>query len=440
MKLGFKDLFSKDFLKVLTQSGSAGALFLVRQINIFRLAFKGFTEDRVQLRASALTYYSILSIVPLIAMIFGMAKSFGFDTYLKEELLANFKGNEIALTWILKFVEDYLANIKGGVIAGIGILILIWSVMKLLGNIETSFNHIWEIKKSRAISRKMSDYISLVFITPVLVLVSSSTTVFLSNQVEKSATVFPFFDYVGSVLSGLISFSPYVLIWLVFTMLYIVMPNTKVNFKSALIAGIIAGTMFQLWQWAYIDFQSRVSSYGAIYGGFAALPLFLIWMQTSWLIVLFGAEIAFSNQNVEHYQAESESYNISRHMKRSITMMVLKEIVINFRDGEQAETSEQLANKLDFPVRLVRDILFELTELSILSETITKSVKENAYQPAQDVENLTIGFVIDKLDKRGNDSLQTDNIKDLDKMTKVLDSLMMDIQNSKNNKLVYELG
>ena len=215
------------------------------------------------------------------------------------------------------------------------------------------------------------------------------------------------------------------------------MPNTKVNFKSALIGGIIAGTMFQLLQWGYIYFQGMLTGYGAIYGSFAALPLFLIWMQTSWLIVLFGAEVAFANQNIEHYEAESESINISNHMKQAVTLMILKEIIRNFKEGLQPETAEQLANKLDFSVR---EIIYDLLETGIISETVTKNVKENAYQPGQAIEYLTVGYVIELLDKRGNDNLRTENLKSLEKMTKVIDGFADEIKNSKNNKLVHELG
>ncbi len=440
MNVSIKEVFSVTYLRNKIKSASPWARFLLRQIRIFRLAFKGFNEDKVQLRASALTYYSLLSIVPLVAMIFGIAKSFGVESYLKEQLLTNFSGQETVLEWILTFVDRYLSHIKGGVIAGVGIVILIWSVMKLLGNIETSFNDIWQIKKSRVISRKMSDYISLVFITPILLIVSSSVTLFLSNQVKNTSELLPILDYIGPILSALVTVVPYILIWLVFTLLFIVMPNTKVNFSSAFIGGIISGTMFQLWQWGYIYIQSWLTGYGAIYGSFAALPLFLIWMQTSWLIVLFGAEVAFANQNVEHYQAESESFNLSLHVKRTMTMMILKEIILNFKNGENPETAEQLANKLDFPVRLVRDVLYELQEVGIVSETITKNVKENAYQPAQDIDKLTIGYVIDKLDKRGQDSLPLEHNKELAKMTKVVDGFMNELQSSKNNRMVSDLG
>jgi membrane protein len=218
------------------------------------------------------------------------------------------------------------------------------------------------------------------------------------------------------------------------------MPNTKVNFKSAFIGGIIAGTMFQLLQWGYVSFQSSITSYGAIYGSFAALPLFLIWMQLSWLIVLFGAEVSFANQNVEHYEIESESINISIHLKRTVTMLLLKEIILTFKNGETPMTSEQLAKKMDFPVRLIRDIIYELQETGIISETVTKSVKQSAYQPAQDIENLSVGYVLEVLDKRGNDDLNMEDTKEFEKMMKVIDGFAEEIKASKNNILVHELG
>lgn len=435
-----KSLISKDILQKPLHSFTGSKLFLIRQIRIFALAFKGFSEDRVQLRASGLTYYTMLSIVPIIAMAFGIAKGFGFDTFLKEELYRSFSSQENILEWILLFVDRYLNNIKGGYIAGVGIVVLLWSVMKLLGNIESSFNDIWQIKKSRVISRKMSDYISLVVITPILLFVSSSTTIFLSEEIKNSSEVFPMLSYIGPFLGFLVNLIPYVLIWLVFTLLYIIMPNTKVNFKSALIGGIIAGTMFQLLQWGYFHFQGLLTSYGAIYGSFAALPLFLMWMQLSWLIVLFGAEVSFANQNVEHYEAESESYNISHYMKKAVTILLLKEIIINFKTSQPPETAEQLANKLDLSVRLVRDVIYEMLETSIISETVTNSVKENAYQPGQDIEKLTVGYVFDLLDKRGRNSVKAEDTKDLVRMMKVVDNLTVEVHKSNSNKLIYDLA
>jgi membrane protein len=225
----------------------------------------------------------------------------------------------------------------------------------------------------------------------------------------------------------------------VFTLLFIIMPNTKVKFKSALIGGIISGTMFQLLQYGYIHFQSLLTGYGAVYGSFAAMPLFLIWLQTSWLIVLFGAEMGFANQNVEHYEAESESINISNHLKRAISLLIFREIVLNFKNGKPAATAEDMANKLDLPVRLVRDVLYELLEIELISETLTRNVKENAYQPAQDIQRFTVGYVLELLEKRGSNNLHTEHTVNLGEMQMVVDGFLDEIKNSKNNILMQDL-
>lgn len=433
-------LFLKDIWEMSMKTYSPGKTFLIKQAKIFTLALKGFYEDKVQMRASALTYYTLLSIVPIVAMVFGVAKGFGFEIWLQEKLLSSFNGQEVVLQWLLTFVERYLSHVKGGVIAGVGLVMLLWSIMKLLGNIESSFNEIWQIKKARQISRKLSDYISLVVIAPILLFVSSSVTVFLTQQIQDSQEVIPLMAYLGPVLGFVIKFIPYILIWLVFMLLYIIMPNTKVKFASALTGGIIAGTIFQLVQLFYIKIQTSASGYGAIYGSFAALPLFLIWLQTSWLILLLGAEVAFANQNVEHYEAESESKDISFHLKRTVALMVMKEIVTNFKKGNHPATVDELATTLDFPSRLVRDVIYELQETGLISETITKNVKESAYQPAIDVQKITVAYIIESLDKLGRDSIRTGNEDNLNKMLKLVDSFMDEIKDSKNNKLVDEVG
>jgi membrane protein len=330
----------------------------------------------VQVRASALTYYTLLSLVPIAAMVFGIAKAFGFDERLRTAIVEGFESQTEVSMYILNFAEKYISNIKGGVIAGIGVIILLWTVMRLLSNIELSFNDIWQIKKSRAMSRKMSDYISLVIIGPVLIAASFSINIFFKTAIGNqrrnfSADRLHWPHIVLFIIGCFLLF----FVWVVFMLVYIIMPNTRVKAGSALIGGIIAGTLFQLFQLLYINFQSQLFNYGEVYGSFAALPLFLVWMQISWLIVLFGAEISFANQNVGHYEAESESYNISHHMKSIVTLLIVRLVAVNFRNSDPPLTSSAIADKLDLPVRLVRDILYELTDVGIVSETVTQKYK-----------------------------------------------------------------
>ena len=434
-----KEMFSKEFWNLNNEKESKRKRIILRQFRIFRLAFKGFTEDRVQVRASALTYYTMLSIVPIAAMVFGIAKAFGFDERLRTSIMQSFESQQEVSIWVLNFADKYISNIKGGVIASIGVIILLWTVMRLLSNIELSFNDIWQIKKARAMSRKMSDYISLVIIGPVLIAASFSINVFLEQQIASSGEGLPLIGYIGKALSLILKIVPYIFMWLVFMLVYIIMPNTRVKVGSALIGGIVAGTLFQVFQLIYINFQSRLFNYGEVYGSFAALPLFLVWMQVSWLIVLFGAEVAFANQNVGHYEAESQSYKISHHMKSTVTLLLVKHIALNFRDSQPPLTSELLADKLDLPVRLVRDILFELTEVGIISETVTADVKQHGYQPATDTDKLSVNYVLSALERRGNDSIDSDNDKELLAMTKLVDDFADEAEKSKHNKLLTDL-
>lgn len=412
---------------------------VIRHINVIKLAIKGFSEDRIQIRAGALTYLSILSLVPVLAMIFGIAKGFGLDDMLQRELQRSLSGQEEVLQFAMDATDKYLLNAKGGFIVGIGAVVLIFTVMKLLSNIEVSFNHIWQIKKSRALSRKISDYISLIFIAPLLLIMASSVNVFLSEQIKSSAETFPLVGYLGTFLGFFISLIPLILIYLVFSLMYIVMPNTKVHFLSGLIGGIIAGTAFQFWQWGYIKLQTMLTSYGAIYGSLAALPLFLIWMRTSWVIVLFGAEVSFAKQNIAHYEAESESIDISNHLKRAVTLVILREIFVQFKNALPPLTSEQLSERLNLPTRLVREVVNDLTDTKILSETVTNNVKENACQPAQDIHSLTVSAVLEKLDKKGRDTIREMSGKDLELMTKVVDDFSDLSKKSTYNKLLTEL-
>lgn len=422
----------KDYPKVLG--------FLLRQLRIILLALRGFRENRIQLRASALTYYSLLSIVPIAAMAFGIAKGFGFEARL-ESALKNISSEreEMAevVEYILEFAKSMLQNINGGLIAGVGLILLVWSVMKVLGNIESSFNTIWQIRKARPFGRKFSDYISLMLIAPILFFLSSTVTVFLGNMASNNDSAL--FEYLGPILLLLIKLVPYLLIFLLFTLLYVMMPNTKVRFKYAFPAGIIAGIIFQITQYLYIYFQVGVGRMGAIYGSFAALPLFLIWMQLSWLIVLLGAEISFAYQNIEKYEFEAESLLITPYNRRMLTFLVMHTIIKKFEKGEKPRTSSKISNELGIPVRLVREILFELLESQLLLEATTDSPKENAYVPALDINRITVAYLVENLDMSGDDRMMAEESPNLKAFAGIQIGLIESMRKSPSNKLLKDI-
>ncbi len=413
--------------------------FFIKQLRIFLLAFRGFTEDKCQLRASALTYYSLLSIVPVIALIFAIGKGFGLEKMLEKQLSSMLKGQQEVMQQVLTFANSLLENTRGDVIAGIGVVLLLYSVMRVLSNIESSFNDIWQIKKARSFMRKFSDYLSIMLIAPVLIIMSGSITIFITTQITRITESIELIGFFSPLIFFLLKLLPYCMIWLLFTFIYIVMPNTKVNFKSALIAGIIAGTTFQVVEWAYISFQIGVAKYNAIYGSFAALPLFLIWLQTSWLIVLLGAEISFANQNVNRYEFEIESSQMSASYKRLISLLTTHLVIKKFANGEPPLTIPEISNALKVPVRVVRQVIFELAECNILSETKVEEPKDLAYQPAQSINNLSIGYILDAMDRRGVDNIPVAETKELKTLTASMEAFKNLIDESPANKLLKDV-
>ncbi|OFX86886.1 MAG: ribonuclease BN [Bacteroidetes bacterium GWF2_33_16] len=414
-------------------------LFFLRQLRIIILSIRGLSEDKVSLRASALTFYSMLSVVPVAAMGFGIAKGFGFEKYLQEQLTKNFSEQKEVLEWIITFANKFLENTSGGIIAGIGIAMLLWSVMKVLGNIENSFNAIWQIRSSRSWSRKFTDYLSMMLIAPILLLLSSSATVFISTQVQQITAEVALLGKISPIIFFLVQSIPYVLIWLLLTVIYMVMPNTKVNIIPAFTAGVIAGTAFVIVQWAYIRFQIGVSQYNAIYGSFAALPFFLIWLQTSWLIVLFGAEVSFSVQNVEKYEFDPDILNISAYSKKVITLMILHLLIKNFIKGEKPLISEEISKKLEIPIRIVRDALFILVETNILSEVTTRFDKQHAYQPARDINQISVSFVLNALDHYGTNRIIAATSVEQNQFKKLFAEFDVAINKSKGSMLVKDI-
>ena len=265
---------------------------LLRQLRILFLSIQGFYEDKCFTKATALTFYTIFSIVPVLALVFAISKGFGFEKNLQEQLLINYPEYTQLLNKAFVYAGSMLQNTQSGLIAGFGIVLLLWSVIKLLDSVEEIFNEIWEIKKGRTLLRKLTDYITVMIISPVLMILAGGIILSIENHIGNI--------HLLSVLNIiLIKLFAYCLIMAVFTCLYLVMPNTKVNLKSAAIAGLIASIMFQILEWAYVKFQIGANSLNVIYGGFAALPLFLILIQYSWYVVLFGAEIAFANEHVD---------------------------------------------------------------------------------------------------------------------------------------------
>jgi len=417
---------------------SKSKTFLIKQSRIIVLASRGFSNDKVQLRASALTFYSLLSIIPVAAIAFAIAKGFGLDQNLENIITDKFQSLPEISKMLVQTSKNALNETSGGYMAGVGIIILFWSVMSLLDNIESSFNHIWQVTFPRTWYRKFTDYLTIMLIAPVLIILSSSITVFVSTALTDFIARAPILDFFKPVISLLVKFTPYLLSWITLTVVFIIMPNVKVKFIPALISGIIIGTILQFLMWLYIDLQFGIYKLSAIYGSFAFFPLFILFLQTSWIIVLLGAELSFANQNISRYEFESEALNISNYQKRSLVLMIMHLIIRNFAKGEKPVSAEDIKKVLKIPVRLTRDILKDLTDVGLVT-VIREDEQERLYQPAMDINKLTVSFVFSRLDKKGTGQTMVVQNKDYERVISMLDKFEKLIAKSDYNILIKDL-
>jgi membrane protein len=412
---------------------------LLRSLRVIVISVRGISSERVALRASALTFYSLLSVVPVAAMVFGIAKGFGFENALQKLLMDSLEGQQEIVGRIVDFAHALLENVKGGFIAGLGLLILFYTIIKILSNIEKALNDIWGIKKPRSLSRKITDYLSVMLIGPVLFFMSSTLTVFISSSVQHMVEETSLLKVVSPGISFLLQFLPYISLWFLFSFVYVFIPNTKIQWSSGILGGIIAGSLYHIFQFFYITLQIGVAKYNAVYGGFAALPLFFIWMQTGWLIVLFGAEIAFAHQNVETYEFEQECLTVSHAFKRLLSLRILHLIVRDFWRGGKPYTSRQIAHELEIPIRLVNDILFDLAASGLVSEVKSDEARGTAYEPARDPDSMTIKSVVDTLEQHGSDDIpvaQTEELRQLSESLKTFGDL---VEKAEANRKLKEI-
>lgn len=412
-------------------------LRVVRFFQFISLAVAGFRKDKLNLRASALTYFTMLSIVPVLALGFGIAKGFGLEAVLEDELAKGLASQKEVLNYILSFVRSMLDTAKGGLIAGIGLVVLLWSVMKLMGNIESAFNHVWAVKKSRAWYRKFTDYMSIVIVGTILMIMSGSVSVIIATQlraIAEGANI----SIVSLFFLQLAKIIPYLLSWLLFSLLYTVMPNAKVKTKSAMIAGIITSIVFGLFQLGYVEAQRYTTRINAIYGSFAALPLFLMWLQTSWFVILLGAEISFAVQNLKLKGDALEFKKFSFYYEKQIAIWIVKIVIDRFEKGEQAYTSKQISSVCKTPVYAVEKILDNLQKAKLISKI--DSDDEPFYQPAESINNINIVKVMKSYEQTsGKDSCSSVKYKGFEELKTRFDKLADIQEKSEFNELLKDI-
>ena len=416
--------------------------FFVRVMRVIILALKGFVKNDDQKTASVLTYYSILNVVPIVGVAFAIAKGFGLEKRIQGEILqiaqkANW-GPDITAQ-ILRFSQSALEHAKGGVIAGVGVILLFWTVISIFGKIEDSLNTIWTVKRPRTLARKFTDYLTMVILAPILLVISSSLTVLVGSQVKAIVLQIAFLGALGNLIMLVLNLLPYLSMWLLLTILYVVMPNTRVPLRSAIVGGIVAGTIFQVIQWIYIRFQIGVAGYSAIYGSLAALPLFLVWLQLSWVVVLFGAETAHATSLYETYGFHPDYARLSEASKKVLLLRIFHLMIRRFSQGSPGLSADQIARIVEIPTALVRDLLSRMIDVGLVVEVVGGRSNQVTYQPGRSIDELTIQGILDIYEKHGLLQIPAQPSEEAQKILRSLEDISELIQKSPANIRLKEI-
>lgn len=363
------------------------------------LAIEFTTERRITSAACALTYSTLLAIVPILAVVFAIARGFGYNKYIEIWFRDALSSQPQAADIIVGFVNSYLVHTQRGIFLGVGLVFMLFTVIMLIRNIEETFNGIWQVKKPRSVFRTITDYTSMFLLMPIIIVVTSGISIFFATifkNIEDTMVIGPLMECMLHVL-------PYAIMSAIFTALYVFMPNTKVKISSAIAPGIISGVAMQGLQLIYINSQIWVSSYNAIYGSFAALPLFMLWVQISWLICLFGAELCYASQNMEDYAFKAQTNDLSHKDMLGMCILLASKICKRFADGKKSYTALDLKIETKLPIRIVNELLFCMTKVGILNETACRDKDDIVrYQPAECLTRLSVGLLIERMEKEGN--------------------------------------
>lgn len=366
----------------------------VNIVKTLSITFRSFLNTDLQSQACAMTYRTMLAIVPALALLFAIGRGFGLQNFLQDELYQIFPGQKEAIRHTLAFVDSYLDQASEGVFVGIGILFLLYTIINLMSNVEDSFNLIWNIREGRSFWRKISDYTAMLLILPVLMICGGGLAMFVSNTLEQ---VFHF-GFMTPVLKVLFEIGYFLFTCLFFAAAFVMIPNTKVKFQNALLAGLFTGIGFSVLQWLFVSGQLYVAKYNAIYGTFSFLPLLLIWLQFVWVIFLSGALICYASQNIFQFSFNNEILEISPIYKIKVTVALATVILQRFIHNEKPIMQIEIITKYGIPSRLVTSIIDNLTDAGIISRVVLDEKKQlYGYQPAISPSMVTIDFLYQKL-------------------------------------------
>jgi len=368
----------------------AGLGWLIRALRVAALSVENALGNRLPFQASALTFVTLLGMVPALAFVFALAKGFGFAGTLRGLMIENFSDYQRE---VLERILQYVENTKVGTLGAVGLLLLLGTVVTTIASVEDTFNHIWRVREQRAWARRVTDYLSILMVVPLLVVAAVAVWASLSSAavIGWLAEV----QVIGDMTRLAMRVVPFLALVAAFSFLYLYLPNTRVPVRSAVLAGLVAATLWWAMQTIYIQFQVGVSKYNAIYGGFASLPLFMAWLQVSWTIVLYGSELAHA------HQACRTGFHPLRATRRAamveaeaLALQLMSRVASAFDGGEAPPSAADLANALNVDRADVESLAAPLIAAGLLC----RDAQRDALRPARSLDRITVADVVEAVE------------------------------------------
>lgn len=372
---------------------------LYRLLQILILVGRGFKHQVLVVRANSLTFALIFAFIPMMALIYAVARGFGFEEMVSELLTGSFLAEANIAPVLLEWVERYLETARDGLFVGIGLIVLIWAVYAFFNMLENSFNSIWNVKKTRSFGRRMTNYVMTLLLVPILVVVTSGISIFL-NSTEVLSSVL---QSVEPLRKFMLRFIPFVATSAVFTWIFMAIPSTKVKFSSAIIPGVLMGFLYQVVQALSMYLVVLFTRMSIVYGAFSAIPLVLIWLNITCWLLLIGAVLAFAIQNNELFAYERDIVTMSRRYKDYVMLYLLSVIIKRFENGESPEKMRDMANNNHLPIRLVGQLMARLEDANIVHRVYIDQDEESAFVPAMDTKKITVELVVGRISSQGTE-------------------------------------
>ncbi|WP_314962491.1 YihY/virulence factor BrkB family protein [Prevotella pallens] len=366
----------------------------IRLLQKFYLTIKFFIEREHITFAAQLSFSTIMAIVPIAAMIFAVANGFGFGKFIETQFREMFSAQPEVANWLLTLTQSYLTHAKTGIFIGIGLLIMLYSVFSLINTVERVFDSIWQVKGTRPISRILIDYTAMMFLVPISIIIMSGLSIYLYSFVENLNG----FLFLGTIARFSLRYLlPWTILTFMFVVLYVFMPNAKVQLSKTIGPAVLASLLMLALQGFYIHGQVFLTSYNAVYGSFAALPLFMLWMLMSWYICLFCAELCYINQNLDYYQCTIEPKRVCYNHFLAMSATVLSYICQRFANDEEPYTALELEEKTGIPIRVTMAILDRLQTIELITENHLPTTNRVTYTPTHDTNNISVGELVDRM-------------------------------------------